>query len=77
MNDLKDKFSVYVELDWADKKHDICVQVIGEQQRTFSVIVHSPESFDGWIKDLYKKVKGNTAVGEQRPLVMSRNILNN
>jgi hypothetical protein len=62
MNDLKDKFSVYVGLDWADKKHDICVQVKGEEQRTFSVIVHSPESIDDWIKDLYKQVKGNIAV---------------
>jgi hypothetical protein len=62
MNDLQDKFSVYVGLDWADKKHDICVQVRGEEQRTFSVIVHSPESIDDWIKDLHKEVKGNIAV---------------
>mgnify|MGYP000400233216 CR=1 FL=1 len=62
MNNTQDNFSVHVGLDWADKKHDICVQVKGEDQRTFSVIVHSPESIDEWIESLHQKVKGNIAI---------------
>jgi hypothetical protein len=27
MNDLKSKFSIFVGLDWANKKHDVCVQI--------------------------------------------------
>ena len=61
MNNTQDNFSVHVGLDWADKKHDICVQVKGKDQRTFSVIVHSPESIDEWIESLHQKVKGNIA----------------
>ena len=62
MNNTQDNFSVYVGLDWADKKHDICVQVKGESLRTFSVILHSPESIDDWIQSLHQKVKGNIAI---------------
>jgi hypothetical protein len=62
MNKTSDNFSVYVGLDWADKKHDICVQVKGEDLRTFSVILHSPESIDDWIQSLHQKVKGNIAI---------------
>jgi transposase len=72
MNKTSDNFSVHVGLDWADKKHDICVQVKGEDQRTFSVIVHSPESIDDWIKGLHQKVKGNIAIAvelNKRPIV--------
>ena len=46
MNNTQDNFSVHLGLDWADKKHDICVQVKGESFRMFSVILHSPESTD-------------------------------
>jgi hypothetical protein len=24
MNDIKSKFSIFVGLDWANKKHDVC-----------------------------------------------------
>jgi hypothetical protein len=62
MNNTQDNFSIYVRLDWADKKHDIGVQVKGESLRTFSVILHSPESIDDWIQSLHQKVKGNIAI---------------
>ena len=62
MNTKNDNFSAYVGLDWADKKHDICVQVKGEESREFSVISHSPESIHDWVEGLHKKVKGNIAV---------------
>jgi hypothetical protein len=62
MKNTQDNFYVYVGLDWADKKHDICVQVKGEDLRTFSVILHSPESIDDWIQSLHQKVKGNIAI---------------
>jgi len=58
MNNTKDSCTAYIGLDWADKKHDICVQVKGEELRTFSVISHSPESINDWIEALHQKVKG-------------------
>ena len=56
MNTKNDNFSAYVGLDWADKKHDICVQVKDEESRAFSVISHSPESINDWVEALHKKV---------------------
>ena len=41
MNYLTDKvFTAYVGIDWADSKHDICVQAAGDQQREFDCISH-------------------------------------
>jgi hypothetical protein len=38
MNDLKSKFSIFVSLDWADKKQDVCVQIGDSDKRSFKVI---------------------------------------
>ncbi|MFT5839740.1 MAG: hypothetical protein ACI9UT_002247 [Flavobacteriales bacterium] len=62
MNDLKKHFSAFVGLDWADKKHDICVQTQGNDERVFEVIKHSPESVDEWVNALHKLVKGEIAI---------------
>ena len=54
------KYAVYVGLDWADKKHDVCIQANGKTKRDFQQIVHSPESIDYWVKSLHKKWKRQT-----------------
>lgn len=62
MNDIKNKFSVFIGLDWANKKHDICVQIGDSGNRSYEVILHSPESIDTWTNELHRKVKGNIAI---------------
>jgi hypothetical protein len=62
MKDIKKKFSIFVGLDWANKKHDVCVQVGDSAKRSFEVISHSPDSIDTWLKELHLKSKGNIAV---------------
>lgn len=57
----KDRFAVYVGLDWEDRKHDVCIQ-FSSGERCFQVIEHSPESIDSWLKNLHKQVKGQIAV---------------
>jgi hypothetical protein len=42
MNDLKDKFSIFVGVDWANKKHDVCVQIGVSDESSFDVISHTP-----------------------------------
>ena len=56
-----DQFSAHIGLDWADKKHDVCVQ-FKNGERVFYVIKHTPEALDAWLKDLYKQVKGKIAI---------------
>ena len=58
MNDMKIKFTAYVGLDWADKKHDVRVQIGEADERNYYVIKHSPEAIEQWIVDLHKQVKG-------------------
>ena len=62
MSDLKDKFAISVGLDWANKKHDVCVQIGDSDERNFEVISHTPETTDIWLNELRKKKKGNIAV---------------
>ncbi|TYL41126.1 IS110 family transposase [Dickeya sp. ws52] len=55
------QFTAHIGLDWADKKHDVCVQ-FNNGERVFHVIEHTPEALDTWLKALHKKVKGRIAV---------------
>lgn len=38
-------FAAHIGLDWADKKHDVCVQ-FNNGERVFHVIEHTPEALD-------------------------------
>ncbi|MFT4940293.1 MAG: hypothetical protein ACI88A_003345 [Paraglaciecola sp.] len=62
MTTLKNKFPAFVGLDWADKKHDVCVQIGKDCERSFEVISHSPAAIDQWIEGLHQKVSGNISV---------------
>lgn len=46
------QFAAHVGLDWADKKHDVCVQ-FKNGERTFHVINHTPEALDTWLNELH------------------------
>ena len=56
-----DQFAAHVGLDWADKKHDVCVQ-FKNGERTFHVIEHTAEALDAWLNALHKQVKGKIAI---------------
>ena len=55
-------FSVFIGLDWANRKHDVCVQKKGDTSRDFKVIEHSPEAIEQWIQTLYGQCKGQIAI---------------
>jgi hypothetical protein len=57
----KDQFAAHVGLDWADKKHDVCVQ-FKNGDRIFHVIEHTPEALDIWLNELHQRVKGRIAI---------------
>ncbi len=46
----KDQFAAHVGLDWADKKHDVCVQ-FKNGDCIFHVIEHTPEALDIWLNE--------------------------
>jgi len=63
MNSLTDNaFTAYVGIDWADSKHDICVQAAGDQQREFDCISHKVDQIDQWAQSLHERFDGVIAV---------------
>ena len=55
-------YSVYVGIDWANSKHDVCVQQANSDAREFDVIQHRAEDIDTWVKDLHRRYGGDIAV---------------
>jgi hypothetical protein len=55
-------FSAYVGIDWADRKHDLCIQIPAEGSQEFEVIPHQANSIDAWLRSLHKRVGGPIAV---------------
>ena len=55
-------YSVYVGIDWADSKHDVCIQPKFSDEREFAVIRHRAEAIDAWAKDLHQRHGGCIAV---------------
>jgi transposase len=53
-----DEFAAFVGIDWADAKHDVCLQEAGSERREFSVLVHTPEAIDAWVSTLRQRFKG-------------------
>ena len=41
---LKQEFPVLIGIDWADQKHDVCIQVVGKTQVIRKEIDHTPEA---------------------------------
>ena len=55
-------FTAYVAIDWADAKHDICVQSAGGQQREFDCISHQVDQIEQWAQSLHKRFGGTIAI---------------
>lgn len=51
-------FAAFVGLDWADAKHDICLQAAGTERREFLVLEHRPEAIDAWVQTLRTRFNG-------------------
>ena len=51
-------FAASIGLDWADAKHDICLQATGSSRREQTVLEHRPESIDEWARNLRQRFKG-------------------
>ena len=55
-------YSVYVGIDWADKKHDICICPRDSDIRELDVIRHCAKAIDAWVKDLHQRYGGRIAI---------------
>ncbi len=55
-------FTAVIGIDWADKKHDVCVQAVGSDERQFSRIPHQVDKIDEWAQAMYLRHGGQMAV---------------
>jgi transposase len=52
------EFVAFIGIDWADAKHDVCLQPANASGREFSVIVHRPEAIEAWALELKRRFQG-------------------
>ncbi len=51
-------FAAYVGIDWADAKHDGCLQTAGSAKRDYFQLEHTPEAIDAWVTTLRTRFNG-------------------
>ena len=56
------QFKAFVGIDWADTKHDICLQQAGDDRREFDCIPHQVTRIDEWAKALHQRFGGPIAI---------------
>ena len=56
------KYTAIIGIDWADKKHDVCVYVTATGKQILSQIAHQTEKIDEWAQSLYRQYGGPMAV---------------
>ena len=63
MDDLnKTFFTAYVGIDWANSKHDVCIQSADGGKREFDVIAHQVELIDEWAQAMKQRFGSPIAV---------------
>ncbi|WP_193727984.1 IS110 family transposase [Paraburkholderia franconis] len=55
-------FTAYVGIDWADTKHDICLQASGNTRRESCCIRHQVAAIDEWANTVHRRFGGPVAV---------------
>ncbi len=55
----QEEFAALVGLDWADAKHDVCLQATGTARREFLRFAHRPEAIDAWVQTLRTRFNGH------------------
>jgi transposase len=48
----EDRFAAVIGIDWAHAKHDLCLRAAGSEVLERSVLKHSPEAIDDWVREL-------------------------
>ena len=53
-----DTFAAFVGIDWADAKHDMCLQAAGTAKRACFQLDHTPEALEAWVTTLRTRFSG-------------------
>jgi transposase len=58
MHEEVSEFAAFVGIDWADRKHDVCLQVAGDDAVELSVVEHRPKAIEDWAQGLRARFAG-------------------
>ncbi len=53
-----DTCAAFVGIDWADAKHDVCLQAAGTAKRECFQLEHTPEAIETWVSTLRSRFRG-------------------
>ena len=56
------QYTAVIGIDWADKKHDVCVQDMATGKRRGSQVRHRAEDLDEWARSLHRRFGGPIAI---------------
>ncbi len=48
-------FAAVIGIDWADRKHDVCLRIAASDTLEFSVLTHSAQAIDDWASGLQQR----------------------
>lgn len=57
-HDDREPFAAFIGLDWADKKHDVCLRAAGQDKLERSVVAHQISKLDAWALSLRERFGG-------------------
>ncbi len=63
MNSLTHQdYTAFIGIDWADTKHDICLQPANSEQREFGQFPHTVNGIEEWSSTMHQRFGGTIAV---------------
>src|SRR6266536_983327 len=58
MQEQASEFAAFIGIDWADRKHDVCLQVPSAPKSEASALEHRPNVIDAWARQLRERFGG-------------------
>jgi transposase len=58
MQEDPSEFAAFIGIDWADRKHDVCLQVAGADAVELSIVEHRPKAIEDWARKLRERFPG-------------------
>ncbi|MDH5242059.1 MAG: IS110 family transposase [Gammaproteobacteria bacterium] len=59
------QYTAVIGIDWADKKHDVCVQDMATGKRRAGQVRHRAEDLDEWARSLHRRFDGPIAIAAE------------
>ena len=55
---IEHTYAACIGIDWADQKHDICLQAAHADTQEYAVLAHLPDAIEAWALSLKQRFHG-------------------